>query len=142
MSEMIMSSSDFVNRKKELVLRAEKINEARTKKLRILVGKLLQKSFNEKVEPKPTEELGILGGLALKSAIKKWKGTYRSGEFSESVKHAFLSNQSKTKHSRTLLYYAIDKIQRNEAKDLFQVMKIIRKCGPSEAIDHLLESKE
>ena len=130
-----------VERVNKLILRSQKINDIQTIKLRNLVSRILDKSFNEKVEPNPTEDLGMLGGLALKSAIKKWQRTYQPGEFSESVKHAFFSNQRKIKQSRTRLYYALNKIQKNEAKDLFQVMKITIEQGPNEAIDNLLKPK-
>ena len=141
MAEQYIEILHLIEHLNKLVIRAQKIGKIQTIKIRNLASRILHKSFNEKVEPNPTEDLGMLGGLALKSAIKKWQRTYQPGEFSESVKHAFFSNQRKIKQSRTRLYYALNKIQKNEAKDLFQVMKITREQGPNEAIDNLLKPK-
>jgi len=127
-----------VERLNKLVLRSQKIDEIQTIKLRNLVSRILDKSFKEKIEPNPWGSLAVLGIIGLKSAIKKSQKTYRSGEFRNSVRNYFTSNETQLVHSKFQLNSALDKIQISKAKNLFQVLKINMGEGPTGAIKFLL----
>lgn len=128
-----------VERLNKLILRSQKINDIQTIKLRNLVSRILDKSFKEKIEPSPWGTLTVLGIIGLKSAIKKSQKTYRPGEFRNSVRNYFTSNETQLVHSKFQLNSALDKIQKSKAKNLFQVLKINMGQGPSETIKFLLQ---
>ena len=138
MPEHSTEISRSVKQLNKLVLRAQKIDEIQTIKLRNLVSRILDKSFKEKIEPNPWGSLVVLGIIGLKSAIKKSQKTYRPGEFRNSVRNYFTSNETQLVHSKFQLNSALDKIQKSKVKNLFQVLKINIQQGPSETIKFLL----
>ena len=138
MPEHSTEISRSVKQLNKLVLRAQKIDEIQTIKLRNLVSMILDKSFKEKIEPNPWGSLVVLGIIGLKSAIKKSQKTYRPGEFRNSVRNYFTSNETQLVHSKFQLNSALDKIQKSKAKNLFQVLKINMEQGPTGAIKFLL----
>ncbi len=138
MPEHSTEISRSVKQLNKLVLRAQKIDEIQTIKLRNLVSRILDKSFKEKIEPNPWGSLVVLGIIGLKSAIKKSQKTYRPGEFRNSVRNYFTSNETQLVHSKFQLNSALDKIQKSKVKNLFQVLKINMGQGPTGAIKFLL----
>ena len=138
MPELSTEISRSVKQLNKLVLRAQKIDEIQTIKLRNLVSRILDKSFKEKIEPNPWGSLVVLGIIGLKSAIKKSQKTYRPGEFRNSVRNYFTSNETQLVHSKFQLNSALDKIQKSKVKNLFQVLKINMGQGPTGAIKFLL----
>jgi len=118
--------SDLSVQLSEQISRAIEIDETETRKLYHLTSHILRKSGKSRIESKPfgtAIEMGILYFFNKKKLEKRVR-TYKD-------KKQYLENS---------LDDAIKRIQKTNAKKLFEVIEMNMKYGPEKTIDYIMES--
>jgi len=121
---------------------AELANKNQIQGFRKVINEILWDSFKEKRRSSGLNGVGSLAGVAVAAAIRKLRGDYSSGSFSDDVRRFVVPERNELENLESRLCFASKKIQSMNYKELIDVFLIHKNHGLELCINYILDGEK